>query len=167
MVASGRPVANTAAFYGSILNAVTQHMTTAQMWEGIRAQAESLGLGFSPQVLQEVNQLRANAAQVVASSERLSGASTPTTITSELIGRPFYARPPSAQEARPIYEARFQIDYLTPTGPQSGWYRLEYGRDLPNTVARLLADINLYAAEFAGSYGHELIGTGQIMLNAV
>ena len=162
-----RPTVNPAVFYGAILGATVEHMTTARLWETIRTQADAMGVAFPSDVLQQVNQLRANAGQVVAASERLTGASTPTTITSEVMGRPIYARPLADQEARPMYEARFQVDTLGLHGVESSWYRLTYGTDVPETIAGLREDVSMYAADFAGAYGQELIGVGTLMLNVL
>ena len=160
-------VSSMAFFYGPIVESALGRMTTQAMWEQINAAAEAAGVRFPPDALQQVNDLRANAASVARASRELQGAPASDAITSQVIGQPIYARPLESQGALSQFEARFRLVFQTPAGQDTQWVRIVYGADLPDTVGQLTDELDAYAQDLAAGYSQQLVSWDSPMLNAI
>lgn len=161
-------------FYGDVLAARSRGETVAQMWDRINAtlatwnpDPERPEYRFPSDILQQVNQLSANGAQVAHASRELGAAAPGDAITGSMIGNPIYARPQSAFEALPQWEARIQMFMDTPQGRAMQWVTVQYGSDMPDSVGGLMDDLELYVSDFATGYEGSLAGTGQVILNQI
>lgn len=162
-----RPRVRSDYFYGVILQSALERDTTAQMWERIRGAAEASGLDIGADAFTRVNELRSNAVSVANAARNLARAREADAITSDMLGRPIYARPLQAFEALPQYEARIRIQMQTPGGVADQWVRVVFGADRPDTVGGLLDELELFAQDMAPGYGGELLGWDNLVLNEV
>lgn len=155
------------AFWPFIQEAAREHLTTSELWSGLNQYAQDNGLTMPANMWDEVNRMRGLASGLAYASENLAEAAPSDAITSEMVGQQIYAR--SAQDMQAVsalYHVRFQMVTMTAQGPQSGWYTMDYGNQLPATVDELMSDLEDYGQGLSDSYGQEYGSIGAVEIGA-
>lgn len=151
-------------FYGAVEAAVQQRQSTAELWDSLRAAAESFGLESPGLSLQDVNQLRSMAAGVRNSGEAFGHAQGSYGIDASMIASAPWSRPLAQQAGLKMFQVRFQHQTTGPNGPETNWRSVFLNGPLPPTKDDLLASIEVDAQQFAMRYGHEHVGIGSLTL---
>jgi hypothetical protein len=160
-------IAKPEAWWGVIQGAAREHLTTAETWDRINAYSQSEGLAIPSDMFQQVNRMRGLASGLTYGSERLMAADPTDAITERMIGQQVYARSGEDMTAiSALYHVRFEMTTMTALGPQTGWYTMDYGNQLPSTIDELQADLEDYGQGLSDSYGQEYGSIGAIEIGA-
>jgi len=154
------------AWWGVIQGAVTERASTAQIWEAIRGFAAESGTSWPPNMLQEVNRMRSQAAGLRNASERLGRAADTDALTGDMLAPLPYARPATEQELARQFHVR--VGYTATKGDETerSYITLAYSGQLPATVGELYADAQAVTAATVDTYGGELVGLDAIEIGA-
>ena len=154
-------------FFGAIQGAVTNRLSTADVWSALRSASEAQGLPIPSGAFLAVNQLRSIAVGMRTASEALAAAGAEAGITSAMIGQAPYGRTLQEQTLAPAWEVRFQNTLLQDGEQSSVWSTTYYYGSLPATTGELLSGVSADAAMMASNYGAEAsLGISNVHVNA-
>ena len=145
-----------AAIWGDIQASVEEHMTTAELWNEIRAAAERLGTRVPEGMFQAVNTMRNLSAQLRNASDRLTAASRDEALDRRYYADEVYLRDASNPLAGTSYHVRFTVPQYQGGETRMQTFTMLYEGSLPATVGDLMDDLDLYATELGNDYAGEL-----------
>ena len=142
-----------AQIWGDIQGAVSERATTAEIWDAVKRAADRLDEPLPPGMFQAVNTMRALAAGLRVSSERLMAAERESPLVAAYIGDQIYLRDQSNPLAGSSYHVRFQVPKTVGGETTMETYTFQYDGFIPATVGELMDDLNDYAQQLSGEYG--------------
>ena len=142
-------------YYGRILAGTLAGANTAEIWAGIRAQAEAFGLPRPGISIGTVSMLRRLAGAEARAMRGVGGADpTDNPLTHASVAP--WARPLSQRNAAPSYTVRFAVAGQTDENGNQLYRSVKYNAaNMPATVAALQADLIVQNAAMAADYGTE------------
>lgn len=155
-------------YWGTILGAVRARLSTAELWQAIDYYEVTNNIEDRPINLQDVNRLRAMAATVRNSSERL-GRSGGQSLDPRMWARAPWHRPLSQMGTVPVYQVQFTHETRnTKTGETNSAFRtIMFRGALPGSVDELYAAVELDAQQLADQYEEEHVGISDLTIFAV
>ena len=163
----GDPLAGLAkpmAWWGTIQASVAARDTTAELWDKISARSAELGLATPPNMFAAVNEIRSVAAQLRNASERLSGATPQSAITSSYVSSLPYGRGIAGGAGPRIFDVRVNYTAVRTGVPEESYVTLRYTGGLPATVGELRDEAQLVAQGLVEGYGASLVAVGSIQV---
>jgi hypothetical protein len=164
------------AYWGTIQSAVSQRATTAEVWSAIRdAQAAEPG-GGGLVTLVGVNEVRAAAAAIRNTSERLGSARAledrsglSQSITSQMMSTAPWSRAPGVLSTLADYQVRFEARLITPLGESitQNLTAMFPAGQLPATVGDLIDALATFAPASGSLQQGEFDGVGAVSIVAV
>ena len=145
-----------AALWGEIQSSVEQHMTTAQVWDEIRAAAERMGTRVPEGMFQAVNTMRNLTAEIRNASDRLMRANPDEALDRRFYGDEIYLRDASNPLAGTSYHVRFTVPQRQGGTETMQTFTMLYEGGLPATVGDLLSDLDVYRTEIGNEYAGDL-----------
>lgn len=163
MAGDSDPFAKPMAWWGTIQAAVSERLTTAEVWDRIQARSAELGLPTPPTMFLAVNEIRSQAAQLRNASERLSAAPATDAITSSLLAPLPYGNLGGSADPR-TFDVRVNYTAVRTGVEESDYITLRYTGGLPATVGELRDEAELVATSLVEGYGANLTGIGAIQI---
>lgn len=158
------PFAKPMAWWGTIQAAVSEHLTTAEVWERIEARSRELGLATPPGMFQAVNEIRSQAAQLRNASDRLSAAPGEAPITGDLLAFLPYGQAAGMGAGPRTFDVRVNYTAVRTGVEEADYITLRYTGGLPSTVAELRDEAQMVAESLVEGYGAALTGLGAIQI---
>lgn len=154
-------------YWGVIRGAAADKLTTAQLWDRIKAYEAASGTVRPSSMFSAVPALRSLGVQARIAGEKLSKAADQAAITAEHIAPELNARPLHQQALAPKYIARFKVTVVTAAGEAIRWLSYIFHGRLPTTVGQLRSFLTLQAPGL-GLGSEELVTgiTGDVQLVA-
>lgn len=163
-------------YAGPIAAAVSARASTSEIWDAIRAAAESVPGGAPLPSLQGVSELRSlysssrNAAEALSSARDLEERTgLAQGITGSMTSVGVNSRDVQALQTAADYLVRFERQYVTPLGQQgSQWITAKYpAGELPPTVGELIDSLSQFAPGVGTPSLGNLAGIGAVSITAV
>lgn len=154
-------------YWGVVMSAATQHLTTANLWSAIRDAAAQAGLPSPGVSASAISVIRGQAGKIVRATEQLAAAQPELQLTSAMISQAPWSRPLSEQNTVPMYQVRFEQVIATPEGQQTIWRTSMVQGELPATVGGVQDMVAQDASNMAAEYEVDMVGIGQISILAV
>lgn len=152
------------AYWPQIEYAAAYRMTTADLWNAIRDEAERLGLASPGVPLQGVNELRGIATRIQASSDRLNAARDEQRITRLMRAEAPWRRTYRAQRANPMFSVRFAHTFTSNGEQFTEWRTSVFQGRAPATVGQLRQLIENDARNLAKDYGVEHVSADDLQM---
>ena len=165
-MAGGDGLSKPMAWWGVIQGAVSERASTAEIWQAIRGFAAESGAAWPPNMLQEVNRMRSQAAGLRNASERLDRARPTDALTGDMLAPLPYARPGPEQELARQFHVRVGYTATKGNETETSYITLGYSGQLPATVGELYADAQAVTAATVDTYGGELVGIDTVEIGA-
>ena len=155
------------AYWAQIDRAVTDRMTTADLWSLIRDAAEEQGLASPGVTIRGVSEVRGVAAGRLRASDYLARLEPHMAITDRAWSEAPWSRPLGQQSALPIFHVRYQHTTLGPEGETTTWRTSVLNGSLPATMGDLQSILDEDTSELSRKYGVEHVAYGAIQILAV
>lgn len=142
-------------YYQSILSGTLAGQSTAQIWEGIRAQAEAMGLPSPGISVTTVSMIRGLAGSEARAMQGLANAQ-PFEPALSYASTPPWARSLSERNAAPSFLVRFAVAGQTDDLGNQIWRSVRYdASNMPYSVSDLVSDLGVQNAAMSADYGTE------------
>lgn len=155
------------AYWGPIQSAVSQRVSTADLWAAVRAEAAARGQTLTGVSAVDMNVLRSIASEQRNVASSLAAARPDQGITANMIARDVSSRPLSAQNAAPAWLVRFEHQVLIGGQEVTQWRTSTFEGFLPGTKAGLTNIITADAVALADDYQVTHVGVGSMFITAV
>ena len=153
--------------WGSIEGAVSDRVSTADLWAITRAAAEAEGVTLSGISAVDMSRLRGMAASARNAQEVFNAANPESTVVSGMIATAPWARNLEQQALAPRWQIRFE-QTVTELGQTTTVWRTVFADSvLPATVAELIAQVAGEAEAIAADYNQESGGVGNLSILAI
>lgn len=154
-------------YWSAIRNAAANHLTTQQLWEGIRAVQETYGtIGRGPTV-QGISALRGVAGSITRSAEHFATLADSKSLRAVTITRAPWARTPGAQRANPAYQVQFLHTFNVGDEQQQQWRTIMFEGRLPRTVGELREQIDQDVLSLSDDYDVEHVDATDFQIVSV
>lgn len=174
----GKYGGNALKYYGSILSAAYDNLSTADMWTAIRTVQAQYRLARPGATAPDVSVIRGYANRIVSGSRQLNAASDGDTITASMMAvAPYTSNDLNGIATAPTYQVRYQVTWQTSDGQvNSRWNTSVFSSsNFPGTVGELRDTINFNASELlaqaaqqvGGQSGGTLLNTGNLEITLV
>jgi hypothetical protein len=154
-------------YWAQIDAAVSDKLSTADLWSAIRDAADEMGLSSPGVTIRGVSEVRGIAAGRVRASDYLARLQPGMAITDRAWSEAPWSRPLGQQSALPIFHVRYQHTTLGPDGETTTWRTSVLNGALPGTVDDLYSILDEDTAELSRKYGVDHVGYGAIQILAV
>lgn len=165
-------------YWGNILGAARDGLSTQDLWNSIRAQQEQYGLDTPGASASEVSVLRGYANRFVNAANALESGAPGDSITADMMAiAPYTDRNYAAINTNPVYKVTFNNRIQLPNGDIVEKFQTSIfeGTDLPSTVGELQDTISFNAQQLAeagsetseGTPKGESLGVSQITITVV
>lgn len=145
-------------YYQSILSGTLAGASTAQIWEGIRTQAEAMGLASPGISVTTVSMIR-GLAGAEARAMRELGAAQPFEPAVQYASTPPWARSLTERNAAPSFLVRFAVNGLTDDLGNQVYRSVRYdASNMPYSIGDLMTDLGAQNAAMSKKYGQEDTG---------
>lgn len=165
--------AKIADLFGSIQTAVSQRMSTADVWRHLRDAAASAGRDLTGVNAVDVGQLRSIGAGLRDATAAFALGAMGSPIPSSAIAQNIYSRSMMAQSLAPAYHIRFTMGLVVNGVADTRQYTYVLPGMLPQTKGELVDSLSAYGQALAeqGSSridpGAEFVDIGNIEISAV
>lgn len=157
-----------AQYWGVIQRAVSERVTTAELWNMIRNASEAEGYVGTTGGLPEMNRLRGAAAAIRNASDVFRSARDDATITASMFAPDINAKAIPGLSLTPVYRVRFEHTIGTLEGQLvTTWRTISFPMQLPGTKDLLMAELEANASSLAEQYGEEHIGLDGVEITVV
>lgn len=120
MASLSAPVANALARYWSeIYGGAAEKLSTADLWDNIRAKAQAAGEATTGVSATAVSTLRGFASGMIGAANRLAAAEPEIALSSSFVAEAPWSRPLQQQNTMPIYQIGFDNEIELPDGTTS------------------------------------------------
>ena len=161
-------------YWGPIQSAVSQRVSTADLWTAVREAAAAEGVTISGVSATDMSGLRGLAASQRNASANFSQAHPGDTITGSMIAQDISSRGLADQALAPSWIVRFEQDLNFEGQLRTVWRSSVFEGSLPPTVDELRNQLDLDAEQLLASSSGGIdatsavhIGIGQIQISAV
>lgn len=159
-------------FFFTILGAAYDRATTAEVWAALNDASEATGVPLTGITIQDINQLRASAGDIVRAAGTLANAPGEYAIDAGMIGNWPSTQTGPGTGLDQSYIARFGYDTVDANGNVETNYVSVFFDQLPETVDQLQASLQGEAMGFAEAYNTSgapvtVSGVSQIQLTTV
>ena len=153
-----QPFGHPLAWWSTIQGAVSEHKSTAEVWDAIHSYSVDQGIREPPNLFDQVNALRSSAKELRDKGTAIMRAADSAPVTADYIGTYPYGRPPTSQAIVQEYLARVTYSYRGPQGVGVDYVTLKYSElNLPGTVGQLRTDLALGTSGKASGYDQTLL----------
>lgn len=164
MADNPRTYADPMAWWGVIQAGVTEHLTTAELWEKINERAAELGVDGPVGGALGINQVRSIAASLRNASDLLTGAPATDAIVGRYLAPLPYGHTPGQGAGPRLFDVRVNYTAVRGGNPESSYVTLRYTGGLPATVGELRDDAQLVTESLVEGYGASLTDIGAIQI---
>lgn len=162
------------AYWGPIQSAVSERVSTADLWTRVRDSAASEGVVLRGVSALDMNRLRSIAASQRESMRTFQSSRVDQAITGRMIATDISARPLQDQALAPSWIVRFEQDLVVEGELQTVWRSDTFDGSLPATVGDLRAQLEVDAEQLllgsSGGIGPDVAvhaGIGRVQISAV
>lgn|SRR5215472_503850 len=146
-------------YWGVIRAAVSQRMSTKQIWEQIFQFEQQQQITRPTGLFAAVTTMRQAAVAIREAAARFTKAARDTAITAAHIARELRSRPLTQQAITPSHIVRFQATVLGETGEERRWLSYMHRGPLPATKGELMDILDVQAPAIGFGSGELVLGT--------
>jgi hypothetical protein len=165
----GRYGSNALKYYGSILASAYNNLSTADMWESVRAAQAQYGLPTPQASAPDVSVIRGYANRIVAGARNLAAADDGDVIAANMMAvAPYTSNDLNGIATNPTYQVRYQVTWQTSDGvTNQRWNTSVFtAANFPGTVGELRGTIDFNASELLAQAAQQTGGqSGGTLLN--
>jgi len=154
-------------YWGTIVSAVNQRVSTAELWNMVRDVATREGVELKGVGAIDMGRLRSIAAGQRTAAENLGAARPGQVITGQMIGTDLSARSSQLQAMAPSWIVRFEHDVIVSGELTTVWRSSTFDGSLPPTIDDLRSAIEADAEAMAEDYDVSHAGIGRLQISAV
>jgi len=155
------------AYWGTIQSAVSQRVSTADLWAAVRDAADAEGVSLKGSTAIDMGRLRSIAGSMRNAQEQLQQGRPDQVITGSMIATDLSARPLQDQLLAPSWIVRFEHDVTVNGELQTLWRSSVFESSLPPTIGDLRSSVEADAVALADDYDVTHVGVGRMQISAV
>lgn len=148
-----------ARYWGVIRAAVSQRLSTRQIWEQIFQFEQQQQITRPSGLFTAVSAMRGAAVQIREAAARFTRAARDTAITAAHIAGEIRSRPLTQQALAPVHVVRFEATVLGETGEERRWLSYMHRGPLPATKGELMDILDVQAPAIGFGSGEIVTGT--------
>lgn len=154
-------------YWGVIEAAVTNRMSTADLWSAIREATANPANGLTGITLMDVNRLRSSAALIRNSAAEFNRATDDLVISGKMIATAPWARKEESQRLAPKLQIRFLHTTLKDEIFETSWRTYMHPGPAPATVGDLRAIVDRAGQMLAQDYETDHVSVDQLSVLVV
>lgn len=165
------PFRSLSYYWSEIKGGAYEHLTTAKLWERVKARAAEDGYRIKAGAFNEMNRLRGMASKQAYSTEAFMKANNNEEITPNMWAQDIDSAPLNVQDLSPQWRVDFQHVYERDDETKVEWRTNVIIGELPETKGELLSELEADAYELTAQggtdEGAQTIGIGNVSITRI